>query len=71
MTLQMLLACFLINNLVAQDYRGGRRRPDVGSESMLQSFFSLLLQILPLQLFQDHRDGNLEALGVTMARNLH
>jgi hypothetical protein len=22
-------------------------------------------------LFQDHRDGNLEALGMTMARSLH
>jgi hypothetical protein len=26
---------------------------------------------IPLQLFQDHRDGNLEASGMTMARNLH
>jgi hypothetical protein len=33
--------------------------------------FSLLLQLLPLQLFQDHRDGNLEASGMTMARSLH
>jgi hypothetical protein len=38
---------------------------------MLQSFFSLLLQLLPLQLFQDHRDGNLEALGMTMAHSFH
>jgi hypothetical protein len=33
--------------------------------------FSLLLQLLPIQLFQDHRDGNLEALGMTVARSLH
>jgi hypothetical protein len=29
-------------------------------------FLVLLLQLLPLQLFQDHRDGNLEASGVAM-----
>jgi hypothetical protein len=33
--------------------------------------FSLLLQLLPLQLFQDHRDGNLEAAGMTVACCLH
>jgi hypothetical protein len=33
--------------------------------------FSLLLQLLPLQLFQDHRDGNLEAMGMTIVCCLH
>jgi hypothetical protein len=38
---------------------------------MLHSFFlSLLLQLLPLQLFQDHRDGNLEASGMTIAASI-
>jgi hypothetical protein len=36
----MLLAGFLFNNPVAQDYKGvGSKRPGVRSESMLQSFF--------------------------------
>jgi hypothetical protein len=36
------------------------------------SIFSLLLlRLLPLQLFQDHRGGNLEGTGVTMVRGLH
>jgi hypothetical protein len=61
---------FISNNPVAQDYEGVEsRRPGVRSESMLQSFFSLLLQLLPLQLFQDHRDDNLEAVGMTVAEN--
>jgi hypothetical protein len=29
------------------------------------------LLLLPLQLFQDHRDSNLEAVGMTMIRCLH
>jgi VanZ family protein len=33
--------------------------------------FYLLLQLLPLQLFQDHRDSNLEAVGMTMVCCLH
>jgi hypothetical protein len=37
---------------------------------MLQSFF-LLLQLLPFQSFQDHRNGNLEAVGMTMVCSLH
>jgi hypothetical protein len=49
----MLLAGSLFNSPVAQDYKGvGSRGPGVRSESMLQFFFSLLLQLLPLQLFQ-------------------
>jgi hypothetical protein len=35
------------------------------------SIFSLLLLLLPLQLFQDDRDGNSERMGVTMVRGLH
>jgi hypothetical protein len=31
----------------------------------------LLLWLLPLPLFQDHRDSNLEGTGVTMVRGLH
>jgi hypothetical protein len=34
-------------------------------------FSCLLLQLLPLQLFQDHRNGNLEALGVAMTCSFH
>jgi hypothetical protein len=34
-------------------------------------FLILLLQLLPLQLFQDHRDSNVEALGVAMTCSLH
>jgi hypothetical protein len=31
----------------------------------------LLPQLLPLQLFQDHRDNNLEASGMAMTRSFH
>jgi hypothetical protein len=34
-------------------------------------FLVLLLQLLPLQLFQDHRDGDLDASGMTVACSLH
>jgi hypothetical protein len=34
-------------------------------------FLVLLPQLLPLQLFQDHRDGNLEASGIAMTCNFH
>jgi hypothetical protein len=62
----------LFDNPATQDYKGvGSRRPGGRSESMLHSFFVLLLQLLPLQLFQDHRDGNLEASGVAMTYSLH
>jgi hypothetical protein len=72
MTLQMLLAGFLFNNPVAQDYKGGGKQKAWRKKRKYASIlFSLLLQLLPLQLFQDHRDGSLEALGVTMARSLH
>jgi hypothetical protein len=63
----------LFDNPATQDYKGvGSRRPGGRSESMLHSFFLvLLLQLLPLQLLQDHFDSNLEASGMTMACSLH
>jgi hypothetical protein len=34
-------------------------------------FIPFFFELLPLQLFQDHRDGNLEASRVTVASGLH
>jgi hypothetical protein len=71
MTLQIFLAGFLFDSSAAQGYKGGKQKAWRKKRKHASILFSLLLQLLPLQLFQDHRDGNLEALGMTVARSLH
>jgi hypothetical protein len=61
---------FTSNNPGDQDYGGGKQKAWC-KKRKYDSIFSLLLQLLPLQLFQDHRGGNLEAVGMTMVCCLH
>jgi hypothetical protein len=65
----MLLAGFHLTNLVIRTTRWKQKAWH--KKQKYDSIFSLLLQLLPLQLFQDHRDGNLEAVGMTMVCCLH
>jgi hypothetical protein len=71
MTLQILLAGFLFDSSATQDYKGWEAEGLRKKRKYASILFSLLLKLLPLQLFQDHRDGNLETLGMTMARGFH
>jgi hypothetical protein len=45
------------------DLRGGGKQKAWRKKRKYDSIFSLLLRLLPLQLLQDHRDGNLERMG--------
>jgi hypothetical protein len=69
MTLQMFLAGFYLTIQLLRI--SGKQKAWRKKRKYASILFSLLLQLLPLQLFQDHRDGNLEASGMTMARSLH
>jgi hypothetical protein len=60
----MLLAGLHLTTLVVRTTRGGKQKA-WHKKRKYDSIFSLLLQLLPLQLFQDHRDSNLEAVGMT------
>jgi hypothetical protein len=60
---------FTFNNPGLQG--GGKKKAWRKKQKYASILFSLLLQLLPLQLFQDHRDGNLEAVGMTMVCCLH
>jgi hypothetical protein len=63
---------FISNNPDDQGYEGVEsRRPGVRKRKYASILFSLLLQLLSLQLFQDHHDGNLEAVAMTMVCCLH
>jgi hypothetical protein len=53
------------------DLRGSGKQKAWRKKRKYDSVFSLLLRLLPFQLFQDHRDGNLERMGVTMVGGLH
>jgi hypothetical protein len=50
---------------------GGKQKAWRKKRKYASILFSLLLQLLTLQLFQDHRDGNLESMGMTMFCCLH
>jgi hypothetical protein len=60
---------FTSNNLELRG--GGKQKARRKKRKYASILFSLLLQLLPLQMFQDHRDGNLEAVGMTMVCCLH
>jgi hypothetical protein len=60
---------FTSDNLELRE--GGKQKAWRKKRKYASILFSLLLQLLPLQLFQDHRDGNLEAVGMTMVCCLH
>jgi hypothetical protein len=64
--MQMLLAGLHLTTLVIR--RGGGKQKAWRKKQKYGSIFYLLLQLVPLQLLQDHRDGNLEAVGMTMVR---
>jgi hypothetical protein len=68
----MLLADFLFEQPSCSGLQGGGKQKAWRKKRKYASIlFSLLLQLLPLQFFQDYRDDNLEALGVTLACSLH
>jgi hypothetical protein len=67
----MLLAGLHLITQLMRTTRGGKQKAWRKKQKYASILFSLLLQLLPLQLFQDHRDGNLEAVGMTMVCYLH
>jgi hypothetical protein len=72
MTLQMFLAGFYLIIQLLKITRGGKQKAWRKKRKYASFIFLvLLLQLLPLQLFQDHRDGNLEASGIAMACSFH
>jgi hypothetical protein len=68
----MFLAGFYLTIQLLKITRGWEAE-GLEEEAKYASFIFLVLlpQLLPLQLFQDHRDSNLEASGVTMTCSLH
>jgi hypothetical protein len=71
-TLQMFLAGFYLTIQLLKITRGWEAEGlEEEAKVCFIHFFVLLLQLLPLQLFQDHRDSNREALGVAMTCSLH
>jgi hypothetical protein len=70
--LQMFLAIFYLTIQLLKITKGWEAEGLAKEEKVcFIHFFSLLLQFLPFQLFQDHRDGNLEASRMIVARSLH
>jgi hypothetical protein len=67
----MFLAGFYLTTQLLKITRGWEAEGLAKEAKVCFNPFSLLLQLLPLQLFQDHRDDNLEASGMTVARSLH
>jgi hypothetical protein len=66
----MLLAGLHLTTLVIRTTRGWKEE-GLAEEAKVWFNLFLLLQLLPLQLFQDHRDGDLEAVGMTTVCRLH
>jgi hypothetical protein len=66
----MLLTGLHLTTLVIRTTGGGKQKA-WRKKRKYDSIFSLLLQLLPLQLFQDHHDGDSEAVGMTMVCCLH